>query len=70
MNEKPIIGYAILGIRGLYSGWYRLRKDMIYFHCEALGIDWIACKEKGDRVIKIKITLLQGVITKMKKKHG
>lgn len=51
-------GWAIIGAHGLYTGWWQRRHEAIDAHCEALGKSWDYCKAKGDRVVKIKITVI------------
>jgi hypothetical protein len=51
-------GWAIIGVHGLYTGWWFLRKDAIDAHKKALGKSWDYCKKKGDRAVMIEIAVL------------
>jgi len=48
-------GWAIVGVHGLYTGWWFTRHQAIIHHCNDLGISWTYARKKGDRAIKVKI---------------
>jgi hypothetical protein len=50
-------GWAIYGVHGLYIGWWVTREDAIKTHCQELGKDWKYCRSKGDRAVKVEITI-------------
>ncbi len=52
----PETGWAIKGKRGLYVGWWLLRKDAVNYHCKNLGHNWRKCKARGDRAVRVTIT--------------
>lgn len=55
MEQK---GWAITGIYGLYTGWWFTRKEAIDKHTTALGKTWPTCKKKGDKAVKVKVTIV------------
>ena len=60
MSKKDSeIMWAITGWAGLYVGTWLHRKDAIREHCEALGRDWRCCRRHGDRVVKVRVTILE-----------
>jgi hypothetical protein len=60
IKEKGMIqkGWAIYGEHGLYTGWEFTRTEAIQNHCKALGKDWRYCRRKGDRAVKVEITII------------
>lgn len=48
--------WVIIGIYGLYTGQWILRKDAIKEHCQMKGYGWNLCKKRGDRAVKVTIS--------------
>jgi len=70
MKTKTETGWAIVGVHGLYTGWWRIRKAAIEDHCKAyiwgqetmpatpleIETEWKLRRAVGDRAVKVKIT--------------
>lgn len=54
--KKSVTRWVIIGVHGLYVGQWLRKRDAIYNHCSDLGMGWMKCRKKGDRVIKAVIT--------------
>jgi len=52
---STITGWAIIGPRGLYTGWWRTRREAMKYHSIAMNKPWELCKRFGDRAVKILI---------------
>ncbi len=51
------IMWAIHGKYGFYIGTWLTKHDAIQAHCEDLGKSWKYCKKKGDRAVKVLISV-------------
>ena len=58
MKTKEIM-WAIIGTCGLYTGTWLYRRDAIEEHCEALGKNWKYCRRKGDKAVKVSLSILE-----------
>jgi hypothetical protein len=54
---KPEIMWAIIGVYGLYCGTWLRRKDAIDQHCREKGATWRDCRKRGDRAVRVVISL-------------
>lgn len=51
-SKRYSTAWVIVGVYGLYSGSWGLRREAIEVHCKELGKTWRQCRRKGDRVVK------------------
>lgn len=58
MKTETTIGifWAIKNEYGFYVGTWQKRSDAIHYHLTALGKTWKYCLNKGDQVVKVKVT--------------
>jgi len=54
---KPEIMWAIVGVYGLYCGTWLRRKDAIDQHCRNKGATWRDCRKRGDRTVRVVVSL-------------
>lgn len=52
MEQK---GWAIIGVHGMYTGWWFTRTEAIKSHIGDLGITWQQAKKKGDSAVRVKV---------------
>ena len=60
---KPEIMWAIVGKYGLYCGTWLRRCDAINQHCKDKGASWGACRKRGDRAVKVRVSLANAALS-------